>query len=327
VPERELENLLKSTGLVGLEKLRPGALLMGPGEDAGAVRLSERLAYVAHTDFFTPIVDDPYLYGRIAAFNAASDLFAKGCTENLGFLAILGAPLELPDEVLQKILTGIRDACVEMDASILGGHSIISPWPIAGGSVVGTAEIDQIVKNSTARVGDTVLLTKPLGTQPLAASMRVPRRLRRGLLQVVAEPALSHAESLAVKVMNTPNKLAAQLMRQIGVDACTDVTGFGILNHANIMAERSGVRIIIDELPVIKGALELSRFFGYGLEEGISSETSGGLLISVPRDRLEELHRLFEANGVSLFRIGRVEAGAGAALAPNVRILEVLGHT
>lgn len=323
MPERELESLLKSAGLLELEKLRPGALLMGPGEDAGAVKISKRLVYVAHTDFFTPIVDDPYVYGRIAACNAASDVFAKGCTDNLGLLAILGAPLDMADEVLQKILMGMRDACVEMDASILGGHTIISPWPIAGGSVVGTAEIEQIVKNSTAKIGDTVFLTKPLGTQPLAAATRVPRRFKQELLKTVSEPALSRAVSLAVEVMTTPNKLAAQLMRRVGVDACTDVTGFGVLSHTNIMAERSGVRIVIDQLPVIRGALELSKLFGYGLEEGRSSETSGGLLISAPPSHLHEFQSVFYAKGVPLFRIGRVETGVGAVLAPAVRFIEV----
>src|SRR5215213_8732384 len=215
-------------------------------DDAGVVKLTEDLALVQTVDFFTPIVDDPYAFGRIAATNALSDVYAMGATP-VSALNLVAYPLEtLGPDVLREILRGGADAVAAAGASVVGGHSIDDPEPKYGMSVTGVVDPGSILTNAGGREGDALVLTKPLGAGAVATA------IKRGL----ADAALVER---AVAVMTTLNDRAAEQARAAGAHALTDVTGFGLLGHLHELAAASGVAAEVDAaaVPAIDGVLAL----------------------------------------------------------------------
>jgi selenide,water dikinase len=215
-------------------------------DDAAVYRLSDSLALVSTADFFTPIVDDPYDFGRIAATNALSDVYAMGGTP-LTALNLVAFPLaELGGEVLRQILRGGQDAAAAAGVAVVGGHSIDDPEPKYGMAVTGTVHPDRVVRNVGARAGDSLWLTKPVGGG-LATTA-----LKRGLAseQLIQE---------TVSVMTTLNRDAALAAVEAGASAMTDVTGFGLLGHLHELALASGVSVEIEAaaVPAIPGSVEL----------------------------------------------------------------------
>jgi selenide,water dikinase len=215
-------------------------------DDAGVVVLSEDIAIVQTADFFTPIVDDPYAFGRIAATNALSDVYAMGGTPVCA-LNLVAYPLEtLGADVLREILRGGADAVAAAGASIVGGHSIDDPEPKYGLAVTGTVHPDRVLTNSGGRAGDALVLTKPLGAGAVATA------IKRGLAD-------GELVERAIEVMTTLNAAAAEQARAAGAHALTDVTGFGLLGHLHELAEASGLAAVLDAaaVPAIDGVLEL----------------------------------------------------------------------
>jgi selenide,water dikinase len=215
-------------------------------DDAGVVQLTPDLALVQTVDFFTPIVDDPYAFGRIAATNALSDVYAMG-GRPVSALNLVAYPLEvLGPDVLREILRGGADAVAAAGASIVGGHSIDDPEPKYGLAVTGIVDPRAVLTNAGARAGDALVLTKPLGAGTVATA------LKRGL-------ASAELVARAIEVMTTLNDVAASQAREAGASALTDVTGFGLLGHVHELASASGVAAEIDAaaIPAIDGVLEL----------------------------------------------------------------------
>src|ERR671914_1410954 len=215
-------------------------------DDAGVVQLSDDLAIVQTVDFFTPIVDDPYAFGRIAATNALSDVYAMG-GRPVSALNLVAYPLAtLGPEILEQILRGGHDAVAAAGAAVVGGHSIDDPEPKYGMAVTGIVDPRAVLTNAGGRPGDRLVLTKPLGAGAVATA------LKKGL----ADPALVDR---AVAVMAALNAGAAAQARAAGAHALTDVTGFGLLGHVHELAEASGVAARIDAaaIPAIDGVLEL----------------------------------------------------------------------
>jgi selenide, water dikinase len=213
-------------------------------DDAGVVQLTESLALVQTVDFFTPIVDDPYAFGRIAATNALSDVYAMGGTP-VSALNLVAFPLEtLGGDVLREILRGGADACAAAGASIVGGHSIDDSEPKYGLAVTGIVDPRAVLTNAGGQAGDVLVLTKPLGAGTISTA------LKRG----IAAP-----EAAAIEVMTTLNDVAAAQARVAGAHALTDVTGFGLLGHTHELAAASGLAAEIDAsaVPAIEGVLEL----------------------------------------------------------------------
>jgi selenide,water dikinase len=271
-------------------------------DDAGVYRVSDDLALVLTVDYFTPIVDDPYDFGRVAATNALSDVYAMG-GRPLAALNIAGFPEGLvPADALGEILRGGADQAAKAGVPVLGGHTVNDPEVKYGLAVVGQVHPDRIVTNSTARPGDRLVLTKPLGTGTLSTA------LKNGLLDDAGVARI-------VEVMTTLNDAASEAMLAHGVHACTDITGFGLAGHAGEMAAASGVTIEIDTaaVPVIEGALEAAaagqrpgganknrtfledamRIDG-DIDESLlylmfDPQTAGPLLIAVPEDRANAL--------------------------------------
>jgi len=282
-------------------------------EDAGVYRLREDLAIILTLDFFTPIVDDPYLFGQIAATNALSDVYAMGGKPIAAMNIICFPPTKLPMEVLNRILQGGLDKMHEADVTLVGGHSVEDDEPKYGLSVTGIIHPDRVLRNRGGRPGDRLILTKALGTGLVSTALKCEE----------ADPALVEK---AVKAMTTLNRRAAELMTQMPeIHACTDVTGFGLLGHACEMIEGSevGLRIDASAVPFFDGVRELVET-GYVpgglyrnknfrmpmidvrptcpewlLEILFDPQTSGGLLFALPAGDAEILVKKMRDAGIS----------------------------
>ena len=232
----------------GLPAVADPRLLVGSdtADDAAVLRLTDEIALVMTIDFFTPIVDDPYDFGRIAAANALSDVYAMGGLP-LAAMNVVAFPLEqLGGDVLREILRGGADVAAEAGIAIVGGHSIDDPEPKYGMSVTGAVHPDELISNAGARAGDVLVLTKPLGVGAIATARKRGRRDDDLLARAVA-------------TMTALNDEASAAARAAGASAMTDVTGFGLLGHLHSLGRASGVAAVIDAaaVPAIDGVLEL----------------------------------------------------------------------
>ena len=221
---------------------------MGPetADDAGVYRIGEGLALAETVDIITPLVDDPFIFGRIAAANALSDVYAMGGRPVTAMNLVFFPACTLPSEVLAEILAGGLDAVREAGACLVGGHTVEDPELKYGLSVTGLISPTRIVRNSTARPGDRLLLTKPLGTGIISTAIKA---------DMVSEASAAEA----IRWMTTLNAAAGGLMLECDASACTDVTGFGLIGHASEMARGAGVTLRFDlgAVPVIAGVPEL----------------------------------------------------------------------
>jgi selenide,water dikinase len=299
----------------------PRLLVRGDSaDDAAVMKISEELALVMTIDFFTPIVDDPYDFGRIAAANALSDVYAMGATP-LAAMNVVAFPLErLGGDVLREILRGGADVALRAGAPIVGGHSIDDPEPKYGLSVTGTVHPADLLTNAGARAGDVLVLTKPLGVGAIVTARK--RGIRDAAL--LAD---------AVATMAALNDVAAAAARAAGAHALTDVTGFGLLGHLHGMARASAVAARVDAaaVPALDGVLELlagedavsggsARNREYAetfttFEDGVpeaqrrlvcDATTSGGLLVAVAPERAADVPGTI---------VGAIVAGAPGAIA------------
>jgi selenide, water dikinase len=315
---RHLPKIANERVLVGVET----------SDDAGVYLLDGDQVLIQTVDFFTPIVDDPYDYGQIAAANSLSDVYAMGGVP-ITALNIVGYPMkDAPAEWLHEILHGGADKAVEAGVAILGGHTVEDQEIKYGLSVTGLGSRDQITANRGARVGDRLVLTKALGTGLVTSA------IKRG----VAEEA---ATRVVVDSMKMLNRAASTAMVSVGVHACTDVTGFGLLGHLYEMltASEVGARLDATAIPVLPTAEECAR---QGITTGgarnnetylsdcvrfdrsvrdelrqvlFDPQTSGGLLMAVPPDRLEALLDALESERVPIRAvIGEVVAGASGRI-------------
>ncbi|MCP4010819.1 MAG: selenide, water dikinase SelD [Proteobacteria bacterium] len=285
-------------------------------DDAAVYDLGNGSGLISTTDFFMPIVDDPFVFGQIAATNAISDVYAMGGNPVMA-IAIFGWPLEkLSEETGQKVIEGGRYACQQAGMSLAGGHSIDAPEPIFGLAVSGLVELRYLQQNNTAKAGDRLFLTKAIGVGILSTAQKQKK--------IADEHAL-----IATQSMCQLNSIGALIAKVPGVNAMTDVTGFGLGGHLREMCEGSGVRAEIEytALPLLPETLRylkmgcspggaLRNYESYGEQIGEMSaeqqaivcdpQTSGGLLISVAEDALVQFAALCEDNDLSLNPIGRL---------------------
>lgn len=301
------------------------ALLVGLGapDDAAVYRINDTTALIQTLDFFPPIVDDAYAFGAITAANAMSDVYAMG-GEVILALNLAAWRDDLPLELLSEIFRGGADKVAEAGAAIAGGHTITDQEPKYGLSVTGIVHPDRVVTKGRARVGDVLVLTKPLGS---------------GLITTAGKNGIASDAHLqnAMAWMSRLNRGAAQAMQEIGVRCATDITGYGLLGHAYEIAEASKValRFRADALPILDGALEYAHQkqipggagrnklyledkveFTRALDDDLCEifydpQTSGGLLISVAEAKLDTLTRALKSRGVEHWIIGAVIAGKG----------------
>jgi selenide, water dikinase len=296
---------------------------METADDAGVYRLSDELALVQTVDFFTPIVDDPYDFGRIAAANALSDLYAMGARPLTALNLVAFSLEQLGTETLAEILRGGAQIAAEAGVAIVGGHSIDDPEPKYGMAVTGVAHPERVVRNSTARAGDRLFLTKPLGA---------------GAISTAAKRGRAGAELIAraTEVMTTLNARAAEAALAVGPTAMTDVTGFGLLGHLRELTIASGVSAAVEAatVPVMDGVLALLEdgdgvsggnrrnrefaaaftSFGEHVPEQLRAlladpMTSGGLLVAVAPELAGEMEETLLAAAPETVAIGSLGAG------------------
>ena len=300
----------------------PADLIAGldPPDDAAVYRLTDDLAVIGTVDFFPPLVDDPEIYGAIAAANACSDVFAMG-GRVLFALSVAAFPKTLDPAIMSAIVAGAAATVVEAGGTLAGGHTIQDPEPKFGLAVIGLVHPDRLLHKGGARPGDVLLLTKPLGTGLLVSGARQGRTSPDDL-------------GAAIASMRALNRAAADVLVAREIRGATDVTGFGLLGHGLEMARASGTRLVFDAaaIPALPGALEVAgagvetdgaghnrRFVAPaltvapGVEASLVTlahdpQTSGGLLAAIPPDRLAAVEEGFAAAGVRWWSVGRVEA-------------------
>ena len=305
--------------LEGLQVHRDENLLVGfdKSDDASVYKVSDELALVQTVDFFPPMVDDPYLFGQIAATNALSDVYAMGGEPKLA-LNLLCVPEHMPKEAVHDLLRGGYDKAYEAGTIITGGHSILDPEPKYGLAVTGFVHPDKVLTNSGAKAGDVLLFTKPIGIGILTTAAKA---------ELVSDAGMA----LAYRLMTTLNKSARDAMVKYHVHACTDVTGFGLLGHTFEMAEGSDVEITleVEAIDLIPEALELARigilpagmfrnrkFAEPGVDAGTTElakqdmlydpQTAGGLLMAVAPEDADALFAELKTTVPSAQRIGTV---------------------
>jgi selenide,water dikinase len=291
-------------------------------DDAAVYQIGEDQALIFTTDFFTPVVDDPYVYGAVAAANAMSDIYAMGGQVVLA-LSIAAFPPKLPVQAASEILRGAAEKVAEAGGVIAGGHTIDDDEPKFGLAVMGMVHPSRIGRKGGARPGDQLLLTKPLGVGIITTAAKGDQ----------ADPA--HLQG-AIESMLALNRGAAELAQQVTFHAMTDITGFALLGHAYEMAKQSGVcfRFAFDQLPFLPGSKEYADLWLFpggacnnqrtfeehisfnGLEEEMqmllfTPETSGGLLIALPPEEVDRLEDLYHQAGQPVWRVGDVVAGDG----------------
>ncbi len=317
-----LEELLAGFLPVASENLLVG---LAPADDAAVYRLDDERALVVTIDFFPPMLDDPRVYGSVAATNALNDVFAMGGRPLLA-LSVAAFPEELPVETVRAVFDSAAEKVAEAGAVLAGGHTIRDAEAKYGLAVVGTVHPDGVWRKNGARPGDALYLTKPLGTGLVLTGVR------SGLLG-------SGELAVATRWMTELNDRAADALRPFRPNAVTDVTGFGLFGHAHEVAARSGVRLFLDgdRIPAMDGALaaaerglktggdERNRDFAAravsldGLPDplvrlGYDPQTAGGLLVSLPAEQGAVLEATFAASDLFLARVGRVGEGSGVAV-------------
>jgi len=318
IAPKELEIILRD------QSMRFDGLLVGNEnhDDAAVYDIGNGDAIVSTTDFFTPIVDNARDFGRIAAANAISDIYAMGGVPLMA-ISILGWPLDkLPAELACEVVSGAREVCASVKIPLAGGHSVNISTPLFGLAVTGRMRSEQVKKNCTARVGCKVFLTKPLGVGLIATA----GKLNRANPDDIAE---------AVRLMTTLNVAGSDFAQLSGVRAMTDVTGFGLLGHALEMAEGSGVQMVLEYSKIprmanvdyyiaqgcIPGGTERNwNSYGHKIIIDVAGEdkekiktlmcdpqTSGGLLVAVEPDAVNDLHQAAQKTGTPLFEIGYMD--------------------
>lgn len=302
-----------------LEKFYDPNLLVGneTADDAAVYDLGNGTAIISTTDFFMPIVDDPFDFGRIAATNAISDIFAMGGKPIMG-IAILGFPTNvLPAEVAQKIVDGGRFACHQAGIALAGGHSIDSPEPIFGLAVTGVIDTEKVKRNASAKSGCRLYMTKPLGIGILTTAEK------KGKLK-------PEHQGLATAAMCQMNSIGSQFSQVDGVTAMTDVTGFGLLGHLIEICEGSNLSAVIfpDKIKTLDGVKDYiaqgcvpggtgRNFESYGHKVGVLTEeqkailcdpqTSGGLLVAVEPNSVQTVIEIAKDAGIDLYEVGELK--------------------
>lgn len=293
------------------------------------------LCLVQTTDFFYPLVDDPYMMGKIACANVLSDLYAMGVTECDNMLMLLAVSTKMTekerDVVIPLIMRGFKDSALEAGTSVNGGQTVVNPWCTIGGVATTVCQPNEYIVPDNAVVGDVLVLTKPLGTQVAVNAhqwLDQPERWNRIKL-VVSEEDVRKAYHRAMDSMARLNRIASRLMHKYNAHGATDITGFGLLGHAQTLAshQKNEVSFVIHNLPVIAKMAAVAKACGnmFQLLQGHSAETSGGLLICLPREQAAAYCKDIEKQeGYQAWIIGIVEKGnRSARIIDKPRVIEV----
>lgn len=296
-----------------LNVLLKGAGLKGDIEDSAIIPVpNSNLMLVKNIDIFTPIIDEPDIMGEIAAANVTNDVFALNVKDISGMLVFLGIKKNMPMDIAEDILKGIKNFMEKkINSQILGGHTIYSEWPLIGGEASGFVDKSRIIKKDFVKNGDRIILTKPIGNQAVMAAYRLQKN-NPDLLERFSTTEIDKATDLTVELMTMPLQNVVKAIHTYSdvsfIHGMTDVSGFGMLGHLKEMLQKSHLSALIEKIPYIRLAKELSYDFGYKFDECLMPETAGGMLISVDQKYAQEFSsRLRNKFGVNNWIVGRID--------------------
>lgn len=285
--------------------------------DCSIVPVKKGLFLISTTDYFYPLVEDPYIQGKIGCANVLSDLYAMGIDTCDNMLMILAASRDMPERerliCTQEMIRGFNDLAAEAETTITGGQTVMNPWPIIGGTAMSVLSEGEFIRPDKLEEGDLVVLTKPIGTQ-VAVNLHQWKELKSAnwfkVENMVTTEEIHEAFSKAMKQMSRLNRNGARLMHKYGAHGATDVTGFGLIGHASNLARNQSIplNIEIHSLPIIKDMRRIDEHVKiFKLMNGLSAETSGGLLVCLPADKAEDFVReIQELDNAPAWIIGKV---------------------
>eukprot|EP01090_Pellita_catalonica_P002344 TRINITY_DN11937_c0_g1_i1.p1 TRINITY_DN11937_c0_g1~~TRINITY_DN11937_c0_g1_i1.p1 ORF type:complete len:319 (+),score=69.00 TRINITY_DN11937_c0_g1_i1:162-1118(+) len=291
---------------------------------------------VSTTDFFFPLVEDPYIQGKIACANVLSDMYAVGVTHCDNLLMLLGVcdkmSVKEQDIVTEHMMRGFCDLAKEANTRVTGGQTVINAWPLVGGVAMSCVKRDEIIMPEAAVAGDVLILTKPLGTQVAVNVHQWLEEAKRWdkIKDVISKDEALDAYDIAMSSMARLNKVAAELMHKHKAHACTDVTGFGVLGHADNLSQnqKADVDFVLESLPIIKKMKEVDDVVNiFNLVKGTSAETSGGLLIALPKASAQQYLKDLSGSGEQGWIVGKVTNRTGttnhARLSDSLNFIDV----
>lgn len=290
---------MKKVGL--FRKIEDSAILPIPNSD---------LLLVKNLDVFTPIIDEPEIMGEIAACNVTNDIFALNVLEISGMLVFLAIKPDMPIEVSEGILKGIKHFMEDkINSQVVGGHTIYCEWPLIGGEASGFVHRDKLIPKDGVKKGDKLILTKPIGLQGVMAAYRVLKDSPQ-ILDNYSFKELQTSIDLAVEIMTTPNQNVVKTIHSFKdfsfIHAMSDVTGFGFAGHLAEMLQNSDLSALIEKVPSIKLSKELSEDLGYAFDDCTCHETAGGMLMAVDKERVEEFSNALTSNKISNWIVGTI---------------------
>ncbi len=294
-----MKELLEKVGLGGLSE--DCSITPVPNTD---------LLLLQNIDIFTPIVDEPEIMGEIAACNVTNDVFAMNVPEIHGMLVFLAMDTVMPMEVAEGIMNGITNFMKKINSKVLGGHTIYCEWPLIGGEASGFVEKDKLIRKQGLKEGDKLIITKPTGLQPVMAAYRILKNTPE-ILELYSTNELKISIDYAIELMITSNQNVVKTIHSYDdfsfIHSMTDVTGFGLAGHTREMLEGTNLSALIETVPIIKYAKELSRDFNYHLDSCEASETAGGMLLSVDADNVEEFSNRLTSKNIPNWYVGNIE--------------------
>ncbi len=310
--------MLEKTGLAG--DIEDAAIVHVPNTD---------IVQVKNLDIFTPIVDEPEVMGQIAACNVTNDIFAMNVPDISGMLIFLGISTNTPMEVAEGILAGIKYYMEKkIHSKVVGGHTIYSEWPLIGGEASGFVHKDAIIRKQGVKKGDRLILTKPIGIQPVMAAYRLLKDFPE-MLEAYSKNQLKKSIDLAIKIMTTPNQDVVKTIHSFDnfsfIHAMTDITGFGLAGHLSEILQNSNLSAIIETIPSIKLSDRLSKDLGYDFDECKCAETAGGMLMAIEPLKAEEFSNILSDNGISNWILGTIDAVSPGLvrISENVENIEI----
>ncbi|MHA1583810.1 MAG: selenide, water dikinase SelD [Promethearchaeota archaeon] len=300
--------------------------LSDSAEDCSIIEINPIELLITNIDIFTAIHDDPYTMGKIAACNVTNDLFALNALKIVNYSNFIGSPTDIPINFLEQIIKGTQDFLKDLGTEIHGGHTIYNKEPLFGGSASAIVKKENLIRKKGTKTDDVLLITKPIGVQPVMAAYRV-LMADPSWLEYLDLKVIKRSIDQAVRSMTTSNQ---QVTRTIyngkyfkSIHAMTDVTGFGLIGHLEEMLENSGFGAEISSFPVLPLSVQLADLLGYRLLEGKSPEIAGAMLMAVDPSELKDFIRSLEDDNVWWHQIGRVSNQlSGIKFQPEFHIVE-----
>ncbi|MFX1456240.1 MAG: selenide, water dikinase SelD [Promethearchaeota archaeon] len=314
----ELNELLEKTGLAG--DIEDAAIVPVPNTD---------IVHVKNLDVFTPLVDEPHIMGQIAACNVTNDVFAMNVPEISGMLVFIAINTKTPMKITEEILRGIKYFMEKkINSKIVGGHTIYAEWPLVGGEASGFVHKNSIILKQGVRDGDKLILTKPIGIQPVMAAYRLLKDFPE-MLEGYSKNKLHKAIDLAIKIMTTPNQNVVKTIHSLAdfsfIHAMTDITGFGLAGHLSELLQNSNLSAVIETIPSIQLSEPLSKDLGYDFDECECAETAGGMLLAVDPSKVEDFSNALSSNRISNWIVGTIDTTTPGLvrIAEHVKNLEI----